>query len=224
VVVVRSSQPKRLEDTLLAKIAAGAYKDGDRLPSETELARAYGLSRASVREALKRLHRIGVIRTVQGASGGSFVQRLDLSVVTDALSLLLQMNGITLDALMEARRALAPSVAALAAERATEADVARLQDLCDTVADGLREGRFEADAIVRFHIELAGLTRNPFLEAVATPLAEVTGVFFRRLWRIELGPKLPRLLALHQALLDPLRRHDPDAARAAMVVLMREIG
>src|SRR5918995_1375877 len=98
----------------------GSRAPGERLPSETDLGESFGVSRSVVREALKRLQRAGLIKTVHGSGGGSFFQRPDLGAITEQLYFVLQLNGVTIANLMEARLILAPPMAALAAERATD--------------------------------------------------------------------------------------------------------
>jgi GntR family transcriptional repressor for pyruvate dehydrogenase complex len=218
----RPNLPQAVEDALLSRISSRAYQDGDKLPSEHELAESLGVSRTSIREALNRLQRLGLIRTVRGSKGGSFVQRLDMSVVTEALTLLLRMNGVSFATLMEARRAMAPSIAALAAEHATDADIGALEALCTTVADGLKADRFESGAIVAFHLKLAEMTQNSFLDAIARPLTEIASVYFQRLWRVEVRARLPAILAMHRGVVAAIKAHDADLARSRMIELMDE--
>src|SRR5689334_20832217 len=103
----RGSLASIVEENLVAKLLAGEYPIGSRLPSELELGDALGVSRAVVREALKRLQRTGLIRTVHGSGGGSFVQAPDVNALTEQLYLFLQLQGVTIANLMEARMILA---------------------------------------------------------------------------------------------------------------------
>ena len=96
--------------SLVEAIATGRLRPGDRLPSELEQARGFKVSRAAVREALRSLADVGLISTMQGRGGGSFVNRIDSAPVernlSEAMRLLLHVDAINVAELLEARRAL----------------------------------------------------------------------------------------------------------------------
>ena len=218
----RTNLPQMAENAIMRQIVAGVYKEGDRLPPEHELAESLGVSRGIVREALNRLQRSGLIRTVRGSMGGSFVQKLDISVVTDALSLLLRTNGISFETLMEARRALSPSLAAMAAERASDTDLAELERLCAKAEEQGVEGNAQMEAILGFHLLLARMTGNAVLEAVAQPLTEIAGVFIQRFGKLDFRERMPAVIAMHREVVQALAAHDADQARECMTRLMQE--
>ena len=165
----RNNLSRDVEQVLLQRIAAGVYRVGDRLPTERELGESLGVSRGSVREALNRLHSLGLIRIVRGRGGGWFLDMPDSATLSHALSLMLMVNGVTNAALVEARIILAPPIAALAAERATAADIAELEALCDMYeADRRSEAAHRAH--LAFHLKLAETCGNPILQASMTPL------------------------------------------------------
>ncbi len=96
--------------SIVRAIAAGQLRPGDRLPAEAEQARGFQVSRAAVREALRSLVDIGLVRTVPGRGGGSFVNRADADPVArnlgEAMDVLLHLDAINVAELLEARRAL----------------------------------------------------------------------------------------------------------------------
>ncbi|MEO0864963.1 MAG: FCD domain-containing protein [Pseudomonadota bacterium] len=112
-------------------IVAGDLIVDQRLPSESELADQFQVSRPTVREALKRLAAQSLIRTQRGASGGAFVNRLrfeeayDQQVTTS--SLLLSMNAVSFDVACEARYALERACAPLSAQRRTPDHLATMR-------------------------------------------------------------------------------------------------
>src|SRR3954453_23697434 len=160
---------EQVAQRLGADIACGRLAPGERLPSERDLARALEVSRASVREALAALQNQGVLETRPGA--GSFV-------AADAAA---RLRGTDLphDAspsdLLEARTLLEPSVARLAANRASgrddeiEALLATMEAAVDLDDPSARAGWSDADRL--FHRRIAALTANPVLLALADQVA-----------------------------------------------------
>jgi DNA-binding FadR family transcriptional regulator len=159
--------PQRYEQVvrrLSADIAAGRLAPGERLPSERDLARALGVGRASVREALGALGNQGVLETRPGS--GSFVAA-DAAAVLRGAGPELPHDASPSDVL-EARALLEPAVARLAAARASadsgiEALLAAMEQPLD------RDGWGDADR--RFHRGIAALTGNPVLLALADQIA-----------------------------------------------------
>ena len=101
---------EQVADQLLAMITAGELSPGDRLPSEAELARDFGVSRTTVREALRILATRSLIHTRKGMAGGHFIVHPSVEGLTDFLvahyGLLTALNTVTLENLLEAREAL----------------------------------------------------------------------------------------------------------------------
>jgi DNA-binding FadR family transcriptional regulator len=160
--------PQRYEQVvrrLSADIAAGRLAPGERLPSERDLARALGVGRASVREALAALSNQGLLETRPGS--GSFV-------ATDAPALLRGSPELPHDAspsdLLEARALLEPAVARLAAERGVAADI-EIEELLAQMDDQPLDRRRWSDADRLFHRRIAALTGNPVLLALADQIA-----------------------------------------------------
>jgi DNA-binding FadR family transcriptional regulator len=163
-----------------AEIAGGALAPGARLPGERDLARALGVSRPSVREALGALKNDGLVETRAGA--GTFVAPDALALLLDAPGTAPADTGVT--ALLEARAELEPRIAALAARRAAgpDAEVEGLldaMDALDTLADPAARARWR-DADRFFHRRLAALTGNPVLVQVADLVAATMD---QPLWR-----------------------------------------
>jgi DNA-binding FadR family transcriptional regulator len=218
-VTKRGSLASVVEQDLLAKLITGEYAAGARLPSEIELGESLGVSRAVVREALKRLQRTGLIRTVHGSGGGSFVQAPDLNALTEQLYLFLQLQGLTIANLMEARMILAPPMAALAAERATDDDLAELERIWNAHEEDPMQSK-PGGLIEAFHLKLASMTRNPALEAAARPLIQLVTIAFRpAAGRGSLNGR-PSIVELQWAVLDAVKRRDTTLASLRMVELM----
>ena len=179
-----------------------------------------GVSRATIREGVSHLSRLGVVSIVRGAHGGMFMRQPDSSMVMEALTLLLRLRSITLGSLMEARRALAPPIATLAANHATAEDIEKLEELCQTLEVGLEADHFDLEALLAFHNHLVVMTRNNLLVALVQPLNEIAASFLRRYWRISLHSEIVTTLAGHRDLIENLRQGDGAAAYDAMLSLM----
>jgi DNA-binding FadR family transcriptional regulator len=121
---------EQVADQLRALIVGGQLNVGDRLPNESALAKEFGVSRATVREALRILSTQRLILTAKGRGGGTYVSRPDLDVISEFLqaniNLLTELNHITLAELLEAREHIEVYAAELAADRRSDDDLERL--------------------------------------------------------------------------------------------------
>jgi DNA-binding FadR family transcriptional regulator len=191
---------------LLSKILHGEYKEGARLPSEAEFATIYSVSRATVREALKSLQRAGVVRTVHGSGGASFVKRPDSTIVTEGLMILLLLEDVTVADLMEARMILAPAIAGLAAERATDQELLELQAIWDT---GEADHGHTIEAV---YFKLGSMAHNPALDTLSQPLIRLVFMIFRP----PVSSGYSELISHHKNVVDAVVKRDADEARFAM--------
>ncbi|HSL00771.1 MAG TPA: FadR/GntR family transcriptional regulator [Rubrobacteraceae bacterium] len=118
-------------------ISSGELRPGDRLPPETELARSLGVSRPTVREALKVLEALNVLESSTGPTGGTFVKTLSGTGIAeglkDSITLLLDVDELTLDELWAAREAIELRTVGMAAVGRTERDLATMRSTieCD---------------------------------------------------------------------------------------------
>jgi len=163
----RDGLSTQISDTLRDAIIAGELSADQRLPSETELAERFGVSRPTVREALKRLAAQNLIRTQRGATGGAFVNRLDWAEAYDhaitTSTLLISMHDVSFETVAEARFALERACLPLAVERRTSGTLARLQsELAHQSAATLSDEGFCASDVA-FHRALVDAAANPVL-------------------------------------------------------------
>lgn len=160
-------RPTRASSDVIAQIRAaifaGRFRPGDRLPTEREMAQQFGVSRVTVRDALRALETSGLIRVKVGGQGGPYVAEPDISLLSDSLGTHLQLRGTTFRELAEARLALETTAARLAAERATEADLASLE----AAINGPIRPSFDAAATsLDFHTALVTAAHNGALLAM----------------------------------------------------------
>jgi GntR family transcriptional repressor for pyruvate dehydrogenase complex len=207
--VSRASQD--IVQQIKAKIFAGKLTPRDRLPSEKELAEQFGLSRITVRDALRILESQGLITIKVGAGGGAFVADPNMQSANDLMTDLLRLQRASTRELIEARLVIETSIVTYASERATAADLQSLQQAIDAA----RAGRAAGDShftphSVDFHIALASAAKNQVL------LFTVNS--FRTLFYETLEKLLPddqmalRAIADHQKILDAVAAHDAEQA------------
>jgi len=168
---------------LLEQIVHGERTNGDRLPSETVLASEFGVSRATVREALRALTARNVIRTAKGTGGGSYVQLPSVEHVATSLqtslNLLSSGDQVSVEELLEARELLEVPAARLAATRRTDAQVERLRDSIQTTwphVDAEVELEYNSD----FHAVILEASGNTLLTIAAQPVFTVLRSAFAR--------------------------------------------
>ena len=143
---------------------------GDKLLSEQKMVERYGVARGSLREALRYLELQGVLRIKSGPGGGPVIQVPDGRHFASTLALMLQFVGARFRTIVETRWVVEPGIAALAAERATEDDVAALRAAVAAMRDTLADGRRFAEAHRRFHDLLAYASGNPLFRFLVPAL------------------------------------------------------
>ena len=201
----------KVKDMLLT----GELQPGDRLPPEKELSERLGLSRSSLREAVKALEIIRVLDVRRG--DGTYVTSLRPDVLLEALSFVadVQQDASVLE-LLEVRRILEPEAAALATVRAQPSDVAELRALLSQVADGTAVDDLVAHDVV-FHKVLSSLSGNAYLTSLLDGLSGST--LRARIWRglTEEGA-VERTLTEHRAIVDAVETGDAALVRALVTV------
>jgi DNA-binding FadR family transcriptional regulator len=208
---------EHVEEQLREAILSGTFGQGDKLPTEAELARQFAVSRTTVREALRSLAAAGLISKVPGVAGGSFVQSIDHRALGSALGAsldaILRLGSVTRDEVAQMRRLLELPAAALAAEHRTETDLERLSEIL------ARESRAEAgdpalaDLDVSFHSAVAEASGNRVLASVVAALHRVA----RPAAALEAASPAGRAAAAHhRAVADAVAAGDATAAADAM--------
>ena len=141
------------------------WKPGQKIPSEGELAELFGVSRASIREALLKLNAVGLLES--RFSGGNYVREIGADICMNAILPIVYVSDNSLMEVLEFRQVVEAKVAGLAARRAGKEDVKRLTKIEHEMEAAAREDSLEkfAQADIRFHLELANITKNTLLSA-----------------------------------------------------------
>lgn len=196
-------------EQIRGQINAGQLREGDRLPPERELAEQLGVSRNTVREALRSLENSGVLRLKKGPGGGAFIHSGSGDAVTKALSDLYRLGSVQPSSLTEARLILGPAVARLACERWDAQDMQALEDNVrkSREANERNDHLLRAQANLEFHKLLAQASKNPILVVMTNALVEMVREFLQVLGA------MPNdyVLASRERMLDHLRRRDTAA-------------
>lgn len=194
-------------------IKSGGLRPGDRLPPEKELSESLGLSRNSLREAVKALEMINVLDVRRG--DGTYVTNLRPSSAMDAMSFVLelQQDDTILD-LLEVRRVLESAAGAKAAARITDVQVAKLRRMVDEVgSDSDVEALVTHD--LAFHRQIAALAGNEFLGDLLDVVAGRTTRV--RVWRgITQEGAIHRTLGEHAMIVAALQLRDPALVAARL--------
>lgn len=207
----------KLSDTVAAQIAqliaSGHYAEGDKLPSERVIAEEFGIGRSSIREALRLLEARGVLRIVHGV--GVFVSSgEEREKGTHATAQLLLLDDCTVPELFEVRLALECDAAALAAKRATAADVARMTAIVEAaVEEGISDDAYvERDA--ELHLSIVQATRNRLFIKIYGSIQPLFVAYSKQV--IEIPGRRAASHAGHLDIIEAIAAGKSAAARAAM--------
>ncbi|WP_202232651.1 FadR/GntR family transcriptional regulator [Actinacidiphila reveromycinica] len=192
-------------------IVSGALRPGDRLPKESELAAELGLSRNSLREAVRALSLIRILDVRQG--DGTYVTSLDPQLLLEALSFVVDFHrDDTVLEFLAVRRILEPAATAMAAVRLTPAELDALEGRLDALGTAPSVEQLVASDL-DFH---RGIVQGSGNSVLCSLLDGLSGPTTRaRIWRgVTQEDAIARTLHEHRAILTALRDRDPDAARA----------
>jgi DNA-binding FadR family transcriptional regulator len=152
---------EQIQETILS----GKLKPGEMLPAERELKEMLQVSRGTLREALRVLEQKGLIEIKLGVGGGAVVQDMSYDQMNESLALLIRYQKVSLQHLSEFRVGVEGRVTALAAARATSADVIRLKSLLEEAREFVDKGsEFQKEFVEvdkQIHLALAEITGNP---------------------------------------------------------------
>ncbi len=210
--IERHSVAEQVARKLLDLVRTKNLKPGDQLPTERELAAFMQVSRPSVREALRGLQILGVLKTRQG--GGVYVSSLDASDLLSPLQFLITLNAENIDALYEARLMIDGRIGRMAAEKIGPADLDRLKKLLVVQRDLIHDPLGFRVSDSEFHRVIWDTTGNPFLVQISSSLY-VLGMEYRRI-AAETPGVTGQSFADHEVIVAALEARDAEAAGRAM--------
>lgn len=230
-VLERSDEPKdaiEISDEIAKHIIHEVYPVGSKLPTERTLAQRFGVTRHVIREALKRLESIGLVRIRQGS--GIFAERLSIKATVELMHLLIRneddsLNFKVLKDVLEYREHISRTMARLAAERRSSAQTARLEELINERRANIKNPEQLEEIDNEFVRTLGRATGNMIFELIYESIAEVTQQLAIN-FRLETSDNL-HIQDLLEELVKAIVDQNPDAGEEIvkkLVAFYREIG
>lgn len=207
---------QQIEESILK----GEFTEGSQLPAERDLAKQFGVSRTAVREAIKALQEKGLVDAFPGR--GTFVTNGTSNSMRRSLDRIIKSgepDGLAY--LVEVREILEPEIAALAAVRATDQDLAAMQESLDVMESGRQDSDAFIEADLDFHLALAEAAANPIVLSLIDSIVGLLREQRLRIFRIPGGPECGQ--HHHKRILEAIQRHDPQEARAAMQAHLSQV-
>jgi GntR family transcriptional repressor for pyruvate dehydrogenase complex len=211
---------ERIAEQIEKRILNGELRSGDRLPTERELAEQFHASRTAVREAMKTLAQKGLVDMRPGR--GTIVIDGTSQAVRHSLGLMMKVGHASNSvSLVEVREILEPEIAALAAVRATEEQIASLQEAVKIMDASLLQADVYIAADNDFHHALAQGTQNMLILALVDSIVDLLSEQHKHIFTVSGGPE--RGQVHHKLIFDAIMRHDAEAAREAMRAHLRQV-
>lgn len=203
-------------------IANGRLKKGDKLPSERQMRAMFGLSRATIREAIKALNTLGVIECSHGS--GNYISSNLSHSLTEPLSIMFMLEGGHPGQTLELRRAIEFAAAGSAARNIDSAGLERLRSLCASIeasTDEKEKARFD----FQFHWEIARASRNPLLIVLLNAVESLVSehIHDARASILKVRSKEDTINRQHLDIVDALSRRCPEDAEKAVLAHMELI-
>lgn len=204
-----------LADRLRRQILRGALAPGAALPPERDLVSQTGLSRGSVREALRILETEGLVSTRPGRQGGSVARQPGDESLARYIGMFVEGRGITLMSLLQTREAVEPSLAFLAAQNRTEEELAELLRLTRSVEDAYDDVPGYLAENVKWHCAIAGASHNELLRAF---MVAISSMVYKASAIEDFATEEVRKVVLkaHRRIFDAIAARDAEAARRRM--------
>ncbi len=215
---------KQIERLILKKL-----KPGDKLPSERELAELLQVSRSSIRDAIRSLELVGLVEPRQGT--GTIVREVSAETWVNPIANALERRKELVTELLDFRKMLEPPLAARAATHASLEEISEMEDILKRQEEKLSQ----ADAAIaedsEFHYNIALASGNTVVLKVIDTLMDLLRDTRERSLQVE--GRSQKSLAGHRRILAAIKRHDAEAAKAAMrrhiedveeIVLNHELG
>jgi len=205
---------KQLKESILI----GKYQPGQRIPPESDLVKAFGVSRVIVREAIRDLEKSGLLKVMRGPKGGAVVQPMRHNAVTSVLRDILSMGRAKVSDIMEVRLDVEPVVEGLAADRATDQDIQDLRNNLLSMPEA--PGDEYVSWNVEFHRLIAKASHNPMYNILVNILMDFTEEMVLRLKPTERVLHEPHW---HPDILERIESRDVEGARRVFRDHLQEI-
>lgn len=217
--IKRQPVAEQVAQQLLALVQSGTLKPGEQLPPERELAATLEVSRPSLREALRALSLLGVLRIRQG--GGVFVSSLDPESLLAPLHFFISLDAKNVEDLFEARLIIESEITRIAAQKIGKVSLAELKECVNFEAHELDDEDQFIASDVKFHKILFETVDNAFLHRFATSL-HILGKASREITG-HIPGVIQQSLEDHKHIVAAIEARDSDAAAKAMKVHLTNV-
>ena len=204
---------RRVSSVIEQRILKRTLREGDALPTETELARQFAVNRSTVREALRRLESAGLVGRVNGGKR-LVVTRPGAVDTASRVSRALALDDVTVLELWEAMLTIAPAVAAMAARNAKAEDAQQLSSVIDAI-DSARTSDGAVTGVIEFFGGLAQLSRNRVLMLAMQPILRLLAPSLRRMID-RVSQSRSRIVVAQRCMVEALRTRDAQEASSWM--------
>ena len=219
-VVQASRLYEQIVQQIEESILKGELSEGSQLPAERDLAKQFGVSRTAVREAIKALQEKGLVDAFPGR--GTFVTNGTSNSMRRYLDRIIKSGEPDGWAyVVEMREILEPEIAALAAARATDQDLATMREAVEVMDNSRQDSDVFIEADLDFHLALAEAAGNPIVLSLIDSIVGLLREQRLRIFRIVGGPQ--RGQHHHRRILEAIERHDAPGARAAMQAHLSQV-
>jgi GntR family transcriptional repressor for pyruvate dehydrogenase complex len=200
-------------EELKEMILSGKYKEGDYLPPEPELAGLLGTSRSALRGAMLLLRKMGIVEVTPGR--GTIVKKVTFPSTSDPVVQEIHRHKDQVLELLEFRRGIEVEAAGLAAERATEEQIAKLKDIYSQMEEDVRTKSNGTEADLNFHLYVIEISGNKLFLQVMYPLTDLLRDTISKVRQDTLTwPEEPMVeLERHKKILTAIEERDKEKAR-----------
>ena len=204
----------KVTEAILETISSNQLRPGDLLPPERELGRQFGVSRTVIREAVRALAAKGLLEVRSGS--GVRIVAVDEGTVRESMRHFVHGSRLDYGKVDEVRRMLEVAAAGIAAERATAADIAAMDDAIVALENECHDLEKSVHHDLAFHRAIATATHNELFLVLHDSMGEMLVEVRRR--NLSRGAERRRLVVeMHRRIRDAVAAHDPEAARLAMI-------
>lgn len=195
-------------------IQDGTLKRGDKLPSERDLVEQLQVSRTSIREALRVLEIVGIVECKQGE--GNFIRTDFNDTLLEPLSIMFMLNDCKLEEIFELRKVIEIETAALSAERITDEELKKIENIVDKIkSSDDEEEKVKLDT--QFHYSIAGACQNILIVSIINAVSTLMDYFIKDARKSIIGDLHKEIIdEQHDNILKALKNHNPYEAVEAM--------
>jgi GntR family transcriptional repressor for pyruvate dehydrogenase complex len=217
-IVHREAISDQITDKIIGMIREQQLKPGDKLPPERELAMLMGVSRASLREALRSLASMHVVELKQGS--GTFVTSLEPQLLVENFGLVFSLTDNSFLQLIIARKVIEPGTTALTAQRIQDDEIAELVDILERSWECLRHHPQDFPQLdIEFHTKIAAFSGNDLLRRIMQGLTQMSIASSQRTASNDQGystKRIERGIKMHEGILEAIKAHDATLAHQRM--------